>query len=119
MGGAKYMVGWPAGRPDFSKRRAAQIHAARPPAAALDLKNVAGRLASQPCVWPPPSILGIYYWYWYIIGYIFPIMGGNVSKINELLSIPLFPLISKKSLKCLSQIPPIIGKIHSIIYQYQ
>ena len=29
----------------------------------------------QPCMWIYPSILGIYYWYWYIIGCIFRIMG--------------------------------------------
>ena len=40
------------------------------------LKNLAGRLASQPCIWIHPSILGVYYWYWYIIGCFFPIMGG-------------------------------------------
>ena len=44
--------------------------------AALFLKNLAGRLASQPCIWIHPSILGVYYWYWYIIGCIFLIMGA-------------------------------------------
>ena len=31
--------------------------------------NLAGRLVGPSHIWLPPSILGVYYWYWYIIGY--------------------------------------------------
>ena len=60
MGEAKCMVGWPAGRPDFSKKRAAARRAGwMDPARPFFLKNLAGRLASQPCIWIHPSILGV------------------------------------------------------------
>ena len=56
MGGSKYMVGWPAGRPGFSKKRAAGWPA----------NHVFG--STHP-------FLGYLYWHWYIIGCIFFIMG--------------------------------------------
>ena len=52
------------GRPDPSSRPAGL----RP----FFLKNMAGRLANQPCIWLGPSIWGVYYWYWYIISISFP-----------------------------------------------
>ena len=69
MDGGSQIHGWLAAR--FFKKKAA-----RPPGCGFFLKIPDGRLASQPCLWLPPSILGVYYWYWYIIGYIFVIMGG-------------------------------------------
>ena len=78
-----WLAGQPAGRPGFSKKRAARITkpTRRQP---FFFKNLAGRLASQPCIWlsPKPSRLrnhrnhqGIGYWilgigYWVLgIGY--------------------------------------------------
>ena len=46
-------------------------------------------LASQPCIWLPPSILGVYYWYWYIIECIFLLMGGIFPIMGG-----IFPILS-------------------------
>ena len=46
--------------------------------------QIHGWLVSQPCISLPPPILGVYYWYWHIIEYIFCIM-GSVFSIAEVL----------------------------------
>ena len=70
------MVGWSVGRQDFSKTKASRRAGCKDPGGNIFLRSLAGRLASQPCIWLPPPSLGIYYWYWYITGHIFLIMGG-------------------------------------------
>ena len=69
-----WLVGQPAGQIVFEEGTV-RMHSAGQPDGPFFLKNVAGRLASQPCIWLPPFILGLYYWYWYMIGYMFLIMG--------------------------------------------
>ena len=48
---------------------------------------LASRPANQPCIWIHPSIFGVYYWYWYIIGCMFPIMGGILLSMDGILRI--------------------------------
>ena len=61
MGEAKYMVGWPAGRPDFSKKRAAGGSAGLI-RAALCFRNL-------PAGWPANHVFGFTHPFWdYIIG---------------------------------------------------
>ena len=89
MGEAKYMVGWPAGRPGFpAARRAGWMNPARP----FFLKNLPGRLASQPC----------YYWYWYIIGCIFPIIDCILPIMGGIFTIMggIFPIMVLRPPEC-------------------
>ena len=76
MGGAKYMVGWPAGRPDSSKKRAAggSAHGIR---AALFFEKP-GRPAGQPTMYldPPIHFGGILLVLVYYLMY-FPYYGGH------------------------------------------
>ena len=75
---AEYMGGWAACLPYFQKKGPPGSIQPNSPAAPFFF-NIAGRLASQPCIWLPPSILGIFHRYWYIIGHIFFIMVGISS----------------------------------------
>ena len=61
MGEHRYMVGQPAGQ-IFEKK-------GLPGGSAGFLKDLASRLASQPCIWIHPSILGVSYWYWMYFPY--------------------------------------------------
>ena len=62
MGGSKYMVGWPAGRPGFSKKRAARINPADPPGSPFFWKT-------WPAGWPANHVFGSTHPFWgYIIG---------------------------------------------------
>ncbi len=58
MGEAKYMVGWPASRPEVTTKDspAGSIQ----PARISFLKNLAGGLACQPCIWIPPYICDVF-----------------------------------------------------------
>ena len=47
------------------------------------LKTLAGRLASQPCIWLPPSIFVVYYWTCFSYhGLYFP-YSGRLFSINR------------------------------------
>ena len=69
--GGSQIHGWLASRPAslFKERdrRAGRLKGSGRPV----LEKLAGRLASQTCIWLHPSMLGVYYWYWYIIGCLF------------------------------------------------
>ena len=67
MDGGSQIHGWLAIRPARFKKKAAGQAGWMDPARPFFFKNLAGRLASQPCIWLPPIILGLFYWYWYII----------------------------------------------------
>ena len=80
---AEYMVGWPAGKILKEKGRSDPFSwPAQRPAQRPFLKNLAGRLASQPFIWLPQSFLGgillvlVYYWmYFPYYGLYFPYYG--------------------------------------------
>ena len=87
MGGAKYMVGWPAGRLHFQQNGPpGSFQAARPVTLFLEKS---GRPAGQQTMYLAfPIHLRIYYWWWYIIGYIFFIMRGIFCIMDG-----IFPII--------------------------
>ena len=71
MGEAKCQ---PAGQPNLEEMAARATQGGPGPPSVFP--HLAGRLVGPSHIWLPPSIWGVYYWYWYIIGYIFPIMGN-------------------------------------------
>ena len=93
MGGSKYMVGWPAGRPDFSKKRAAGRVGWIDPGSFSFEKP--GRPAGQPTMYlDPPIHFGgillvlVYYWMYFPYYGVFSVLWGifhTYSKIRFLL----------------------------------
>ena len=68
MDGRSQMCDGPTGRPAiFVFQNLASGPGA--PEAKFRKTKMAGRLVGPSHIWLPPSILGVYYWYWYIIGY--------------------------------------------------
>ena len=75
-----WLAGQPAGQ--IFQKKAVRINPADPPGSPFLLKNLAGRLASSPCIWIHLSILGcillvlVYYWMYFLYyGWYFRIMG--------------------------------------------
>ena len=77
MGGSKYMVGWPAGRPDFSKKGLpGSIQPTRP--AALFFEKP-GRPAGQPTMYlDPPIHFGCIFIGIGILLDVFSVLGGGI-----------------------------------------
>ena len=124
MGEAKYMLGWPAGRPAgfLKKNGPRRIHPAGQPGRGRFVEK-SGRPAGQPTMYLASPIhfgrifisIGILL---HDHSFIFGIFSlKQVPKIQE--RVFLKSHVSVFSLNSVQKIPPMIGEIYPIIYQYQ